>query len=182
MTKIMLIKYLVYFLITFFVFFVIWQYISQYSKKSKAASAVINVTFSPKTFSRGQFIINREQLVNIIISSEKKDQKISGFILKFKNSGVFSISKIGQPVVLGTGDSSLFKPLILENNKISYVITNSKEKLPSIINIPIYIIALKPGFGTLDLEKEESQIVGDVVGKEFSWGTVDQGKYEFLSD
>lgn len=159
------------------------SFFQQNAQKSKAAQETVNVTFAPKN---GSFATGETQNLQITISVNNPQTKLSAFDLYFKTTGDVTIQDVDRPIPLNAqyefDATEIVKDVQNGEAHVSYVIINPTEKLPPQVIIPVTFVGNSAGAGTITLDTSRSRISGYAPGNSFGFGTVDQGSYTFEGD
>ncbi len=148
---------------------------------SRAAGDTVNITFTPTA---GTFKIGEQKDTDIIIQTTDGAKKVSGIDLTLQASGSIKLTNITDPVPFPGTDTSLFNQVVKtvadQKIRISYVSLKTDVELPSVIKIRVSYIGTQAGTGKITVT--QSQIVGNVAGKQYTLGQTDEGNYVFSGD
>lgn len=147
-------------------------FVNQYLVGSRAAGERAHIVLDPKQAVWGK---NQTKTVTVRIDPQANGLKFSGFDLTFNVSGPITLTSVGQPTALG--DSTVvFTKIIQTNNRVSYVVQN--DPLPISISIPFtFQTGNADGNATFSFDKNNSQIIGNISGYQYTIDGVDQGTY-----
>lgn len=157
----------------------IW-YANEYifNRAARAVQDPINVTFAP---SADTFTAATPHDIDIIFQTPDAAKKVSGLDLVFTADGPIRFTNITDPVPFPGTDTTLFttvnKSVSDSSIRASFVSLRPDVDLPSVLKIKLTVVGTNPGTAHVRLDTTTSQIVGNIAGKVYSFGTVNEGTY-----
>ncbi len=156
----------------------VWYFNKYVSRRTTAAQDAVTVALNPNaaTFDSGT-----QKDIDVIIQSPDAIKKISGVDLMFNAEGPIKFIKVSRPAPFPGEDTSIYNSVVQtindQNLHISHVSLKTDAELPSIIHLKITVEGIGGGVGKVKLDQAASQVVGNITGKLYAFGGVDEGVY-----
>lgn len=165
-------------LVAIFGLYFFWTYVNRYIFKPKAAQPLVNISLSPQS---GTISLSGQTTIDVLVSPADAGNKISGLDLSFSTQGGISISQIGVASSYPDGNTSLFTEVIKTGTRISVVSLAPDTQLPSTVKIPVSLTGTAEGMASFHIGIAGSQVVGNIAGNVYDFGSVNQGNYTVSS-
>lgn len=157
-----------------------WRLTNQYLKRLLAIAPKVNLTASPKS---GDFRVGETKRLDFILQSANEGNRISGFDLNIFAEGNVEIFSVDQPESFPGGDSTVFNQVIRDVSsgkaRLSYVSLKAGNELPPAVKVSLTFKGTAQGQGKIRLDLGSSQVVGNIEGKVYDFGVVDEGNFNF---
>ncbi len=146
---------------------------------TSADTPKVNFTLTPST---GSSTLGRNQLINVILKTGSSSQKISGFDIVIKSSGIVSLWNISTPKNINGSSLNIMqiaKTISPKETRVSYVINQPDSTLPQGVTMTLQYYGASAGQGTIYLDSARSQVVGNITDHIYTWGKLVTGTYSF---
>lgn len=152
-------------------FLAFWQILSSNAFRPRAVLPLVHISLAPDKTS---LAINETGDVNVVIQPASTGNKISGFDITFQTVGPLSIQSLGNPSVLGTGETSIFALVKKTTTRAFYTINLPDSQLPNGVLLPVRVTGISPGGqATLTADKSLTKITGNIAGGVYGLGEVE---------
>ncbi len=159
-----------------------WYFNKYVGRRTTAAQDAVSITLNPDA---STFEANTQKDIDVIIQSPDAVKKISGIDLIFNATGPIKFIKVSNPSPFPGTDTSLFNSVVEnvanQTLHLSYVSLKTDAELPSILHFQITIEGTGEGLGKITLDQSNSQVVGNIVGKLYAFGSVQEGSYTIIA-
>lgn len=144
------------------------------------SSPFADITLNPKT---GTLSVSTDQVVEITLQTVNAANKISTFELNFTTSGVAQIVSVSAPTPLPVGVGTVFAEITrivnTQSARLVYASSQPAAQLARGVVLRVTLRGSAAGSGRLVINRQTSQIAGNIPGEIYTLRTVDQGSYTF---
>lgn len=157
-----------------------WRLTNRYLRQLLAIQPKVNITASPKS---GDFRVGETKRLDFILQPADEGNRISGFDLNIPAEGNVEIVSVNQPESFPGGDTTVFNQIVRDVSagkaRLSYVSLKTGSELPTGVKVSLTFKGTSQGQGKIRLDVGASQVVGNIDGKVYDFGAVDEGNFTF---